>query len=94
MKTRRSAKRSGISAASSVKASASIDDVREQILDFIGSYVSERGFPPSLREIGKEVDRSPQAIMLHLDRLEADGYLTRMPRIPRSLRLSPGGRKW
>lgn len=87
MRTPRFNKQKDTSAASSVRVSTSSDDVRALILSFIGEYVEERGFPPSLREIGREVDRSPQSVMIHLDTLEAEGYLTRMPGIPRSLRL-------
>ena len=90
MKTRRSGKRNGSSAASSGKASGRSEGLRSDILDFIADHVEEHGYPPSVREIGKQVDRSPQVVLIHLDRLEADGYLTRVPGIPRSLRLTRG----
>jgi SOS-response transcriptional repressor LexA len=85
--TRRSPVRKRPFAKSSGKASGSSEDVRDGILAFIAGYISERGYPPSMREIGRELGRSPQSIMVHLDRLEADGLLTREPGIPRSLRL-------
>lgn len=71
---------------SSGRASAP-SEVRDRILAFIADYVEERGYPPSLREIGRSVGRSPQSVMLHLDGLVAVGRLTRAPGIPRSLRL-------
>lgn len=88
MRIRRSSARNVSSAGSSGRASGSSEGLRSGILAFIADYVSEQGYSPSLREIGVAVDRSPQTILAHLDRLEADGVLTRTPRTPRSLRLT------
>lgn len=85
--TRISSKRNGSSVKSSAKASVPSDDVRERILDFIVEHVEEHGYPPTLREIGKHIKQSAQSVMIHLDALEASGFLTRAPGIPRSLRV-------
>lgn len=85
---RRSPKRNVTSGKPSVEVSERSDEMCDRILDFIGAYIARRGFPPTLRELGKELGRSPQSVMVHLDRLEADGYLTREPGIPRSIRVA------
>lgn len=85
---RRSSKRNERSGRSSGEESGSSDEMRNRLLDFIGAHIARRGFPPSLREIGKELGCSAQTVMVQLDRLEGDGVLTREPGIPRSIRLA------
>jgi SOS-response transcriptional repressor LexA len=89
-KTRSSSPRNASSVKSSGKASGRSEGLRSRMLDFIAEHVEDHGYPPSVREIGKHVDRSPQVVLIHLDRLESEGYLTRAPGIPRSLRLMRG----
>ena len=72
------------------------DDVlttrQRAILDVIISHVNERGFPPSMREIGETVGlRSPASVKFHLDNLQNAGYLKRDPVKPRSIQVNYGG---
>lgn len=56
------------------------------MLEFIDVTQRERGYPPSVREIGEAVDlSSPATVHRHLRTLEADGWLTRDPSRPRAL---------
>lgn len=56
------------------------------ILEFIRSFIREKGYPPSVREIGKAVGLSSSAsIHTHLQKLEAGGYIQRNPSKPRAL---------
>lgn len=56
------------------------------ILEFIRSFIREKGYPPSVREIGKAVGLSSSAsIHNHLQKLEAVGYIQRNPSKPRAL---------
>jgi repressor LexA len=62
----------------------------EKILDFIADYHREHGFPPTVREIGKAVGLSSSStVHFHLQRLEGQGKLTRVPGAPRTLMVKP-----
>lgn len=59
---------------------------QEQILDFIRSEIHQRGFPPSVREIGQAVGLSSSStVHSHLAALEAKGLIRRDPSKPRAL---------
>ena len=59
---------------------------RREILDFIAVQVRERGYPPSVREIGSAVGlASTSTVQAHLNTLQKQGYLRRDPTKPRAL---------
>ncbi len=63
-----------------------LTDRQKEILNFILSTSEERGFPPTIREIGEEMDiRSTNGVNDHLKALERKGYLTRGEQTSRSL---------
>jgi repressor LexA len=65
---------------------------QQAILDCIAQRVEERGYPPSVREIGEAVGLgSPSTVHAHLETLERLGYLRRDPTKPRAIevRLHP-----
>ncbi|MEZ5165079.1 MAG: transcriptional repressor LexA [Acidimicrobiales bacterium] len=63
-----------------------------QILDMIVDHQNERGYPPSVREIGEAVGlRSPATVQSHLDNLRDAGYLVRDPSKPRAIQVHYNG---
>ncbi len=59
---------------------------QQEILDFIDRQNRERGYPPSVREIGQAVGlTSPSTVHSHLNTLQKHGYLRRDPAKPRAL---------
>ncbi|HLI56900.1 MAG TPA: transcriptional repressor LexA [Actinomycetota bacterium] len=59
---------------------------QKAILDYIVASVNDRGFPPSVREIGEAVGlASPSTVHAHLHTLEEKGYLRRDPTKPRAI---------
>ncbi len=59
---------------------------QRQILEFIESQTRDRGFPPSVREIGQAVGlTSPSTVHSHLNTLTKLGYLRRDPTKPRAI---------
>ncbi|MBI5531233.1 MAG: transcriptional repressor LexA [Deltaproteobacteria bacterium] len=60
---------------------------QHQVLDFIRQSISQRGYPPTLREIGAHMGiRSTNGVNDHLRALERKGYLTREDMKSRALR--------
>ncbi|MGY4646112.1 transcriptional repressor LexA [Cellulomonas sp. URHB0016] len=56
------------------------------VLDTIRTSVESRGYPPSMREIGKAVGlTSPSSVKHQLTALERKGYLRRDPHRPRAI---------
>jgi repressor LexA len=61
---------------------------QRQVLEFIDAEVRERGYPPSVREIGEAVGLSSSStVHAHLAALQDKGFLTRDPTKPRALEL-------
>ncbi|HET9091071.1 MAG TPA: transcriptional repressor LexA [Acidimicrobiales bacterium] len=59
---------------------------RRLILEFIAEQIRQRGYPPSVREIGEAVGlASSSTVHAHLQVLQRDGYLQRDPTKPRAI---------
>lgn len=71
------------------KESGQISEKQQRILDYIASFIAERGYPPSVREIGSAVGlRSPSTVHTHLNILREAGYLERASHKTRALTLT------
>ena len=63
---------------------------QQRILDFIGRTVRERGYPPTVREIGEAVGlTSSSSVHAQLANLEKKGLLHKDPTKPRAMTLAP-----
>ena len=63
-----------------------------QILTFIYEQVENRGYPPTVREIGEAVSlSSTSTVHGYLSLLEKNGLLFRDPSKPRAIELTPSG---
>ncbi|PZE21838.1 transcriptional repressor LexA [Paenibacillus xerothermodurans] len=61
------------------------------ILDFIKHEVKDKGYPPSVREIGEAVGlASSSTVHGHLERLEKKGLIRRDPTKPRAIEITDG----
>jgi repressor LexA len=61
---------------------------RLAILEYIATCQRERGYPPSVREIGKAVGLASSAtVHTHLEVLQGEGYLQRDPTKPRAIQV-------
>jgi repressor LexA len=58
---------------------------QREIFNFIRGFIKERGYPPSVREIGEHFDIYPRAAFDHLKALERKGYLKRRGSMSRGL---------
>ncbi|CAM3521725.1 transcriptional repressor LexA [Marinicrinis lubricantis] len=61
---------------------------QQAILEFIKTEVKEKGYPPSVREIGEAVGlASSSTVHGHLERLEKKGLIRRDPTKPRAIEI-------
>jgi repressor LexA len=59
---------------------------RREILEFIEAQIRDRGYPPSVREIGDAVGlTSSSTVHTHLTTLQRQGFLRRDPTKPRAI---------
>jgi repressor LexA len=71
---------------------ATLTGRQRQILDYILRTVHDRGYPPSVREIGGAVGlNSPSTVHSHLSALTKAGYLRRDPSKPRAIEVLDDG---
>jgi repressor LexA len=72
---------------------ATLTHRQKEILDLISSTVQQRGYPPSVREIGEAVGlSSPSTVHSHLSTLAAEGFIRRDPSKPRAIEvIAPDG---
>jgi repressor LexA len=58
---------------------------QREVFAFIRAFIKERGYPPSIREIGERFNIYPRAAFDHVKALEKKGYLKRRGSMSRSL---------
>ncbi len=67
---------------------------QQAILDFITRFIAERGYPPSVREIGRALGmRSSSTVHGYLRRLEDKGFLRRRPWLSRAIEVTAAPRQ-
>ncbi|MGB3302043.1 transcriptional repressor LexA [Gordonia sp. (in: high G+C Gram-positive bacteria)] len=72
---------------------ASLTQRQRDVLEVIRKSVRERGYPPSIREIGEEVGLTSTSSVAHqLRTLERRGLLKRDPHRPRAVNVRDSGR--
>ncbi|MBN2043380.1 MAG: repressor LexA [Anaerolineales bacterium] len=65
-----------------------LSDRHKKILEVLEDYQVNVGYPPSIREIGKEADISSTSVVnYYLDQLEKEGYIERDRKVSRGMRL-------
>ena len=65
-----------------------LSDRQQRILAFIRRYLEENNYPPTIREIGKDVGiNSTSVVKYNLDRLQDKGFLERSKEVSRGIRL-------
>lgn len=65
-----------------------LSDRHKKVLVVLERYQKEVGYPPSIREIGKEANISSTSVVnYYLNQLEEDGYIERDRKISRGVRL-------
>lgn len=68
-----------------------LSERQQKILDFIGSFIEENDYPPSIRQIGGATGISSTSVVSYnLNILKQEGFIDRDPEISRGIRLVRG----
>ena len=63
--------------------------MQQKVYDYLVSFITDRGYPPSVREIGEALDlRSPSTVHFHLKHLAELGYIEKDAGKGRAITLS------
>lgn len=64
---------------------------QQDVLDFLRQYLEQYGYPPTLREIGRQINITGTAgVVRYLEALEKKGWIKRQPGGSRSITLTGG----
>ena len=65
---------------------------RQEILEYLKTVIADKGYPPSIREIGDAVNlKSTSTVYSHLDRMEKEGMIRRGTGKTRAIEIVDGG---
>ena len=68
-----------------------LSERQNKMIEFIGHFTENRGYPPTIRQIGEAVDISSTSVVnYNLNKLERDGYIMRDLKVSRGVRLANG----
>lgn len=71
-----------------------LDLAVNSVVAFIVKYISDNGYPPSIRNISDALDlRSPATTHKVLNKCVKAGFIEVDPKIPRAIRVTTDGRK-
>ncbi len=69
-------------------AGSGITKKQQEILDYMKEIILQKGYPPTVREIGEVVGlKSTSSVHAHLEALEKKGYIRRDPSKPRAIEI-------
>src|SRR5690348_15640598 len=67
---------------------------RRRILAFVQEFTRREGYSPSYRQIGDELGLAVSTVSYHVGVLQAEGFLHREPRQPRTITGPGNGSPW
>jgi len=69
-----------------------LSERQRAILDFIQAWLDQKGYPPTIREIGEAVKiNSTSVVNYNLNKLVKEGYITRSKEVSRGIRVTLQG---
>lgn len=75
-------------------AKGKLSDRQREMIDFIGRFTRDKGYPPTIRQIGEAVKISSTSVVnYNLNKLERDGYIMRDLKVSRGVRLAESSRR-
>jgi repressor LexA len=72
-------------------AKGKLSERQTEMIKYIGEFSRERGYPPTIRQIGEAVNISSTSVVnYNLNKLEREGYILRDLKVSRGVRLADG----
>ncbi|MCC6188053.1 MAG: repressor LexA [Anaerolineales bacterium] len=72
-------------------AKGKLSERQSEMIEFIGRFTQDKGYPPTIRQIGEAVSISSTSVVnYNLNKLERDGYIVRDLKVSRGVRLASG----
>ena len=75
-------------------AKGKLSDRQQDIITFIGKFTGDKGYPPTIRQIGEAVKISSTSVVnYNLNKLEREGFILRDLKVSRGVRLADNTRR-
>ncbi len=75
-------------------AKGKLSDRQQDMITFIGKFTGDKGYPPTIRQIGEAVSISSTSVVnYNLNKLEREGYILRDLKVSRGVRLADNSRR-
>lgn len=75
-------------------AKGKLSERQQEMISFIGKFTGDKGYPPTIRQIGEAVNISSTSVVnYNLNKLERDGYILRDLKVSRGVRLADNTRR-
>jgi len=75
-------------------AKGKLSDRQQDMITFIGKFTGDKGYPPTIRQIGQAVSISSTSVVnYNLNKLEREGYILRDLKVSRGVRLADNSRR-
>ena len=75
-------------------AKGKLSDRQAEMISFIGKFTGDKGYPPTIRQIGEAVSISSTSVVnYNLNKLEREGYILRDLKVSRGVRLADNGHR-
>jgi len=75
-------------------AKGKLSDRQQDMITFIGKFTGDKGYPPTIRQIGQAVSISSTSVVnYNLNKLEREGYILRDLKVSRGVRLADATRR-
>jgi predicted transcriptional regulator len=65
-----------------------LSPVRVKVMEAIEDFTDEKGYPPSMADIARRVDRSISAVWNHLVILRRYGFVSFLPDVARTIKIA------
>ncbi len=75
-------------------AKGKLSDRQQDMITFIGKFTGDKGYPPTIRQIGEAVHISSTSVVnYNLNKLEREGFILRDLKVSRGVRLADNTRR-